>query len=132
MIARLASRRIFWPHGPGSGAFLVGVEFADGRRASTLPGAGADGIVFRSGGGSGGEASLEQSWWLSPVPQPGPLRFVVRCAELGIEETAVELDGTAIAAAVADVETLWPWEPPRDSAPEPPPPDLPTGSWFVR
>jgi hypothetical protein len=81
-----------------------------------------------------GDSSIEQSWWLSPVPPPGPLRLVVRCTDIGIEETVVELDGTALSRAVDEVVTLWPWEPPRDRSPEPPPPpaDLPADSWFAR
>ena len=69
-----------------------------------------------------------------PVPPPGPLRLVVRCTDIGIEETVVELDGTALSRAVDEVVTLWPWEPPRDRSPEPPPPpaDLPADSSFAR
>ena len=67
-----------------------------------------------------GDSSIEQSWWPSPVPPPGPLRLVVRCTDIGIEETVVELDGTALSRAVDEVVTLWPWEPPRDRSPEPP------------
>ena len=92
-----------------------------------------DGLIFHQGGGSGGDSCIEQAWWLSPVPPPGPLRLVLRCDDLGIEETTVELDGDAMARAVDDVVELWPWEPPRSSDPEPPPlPDLPADSWFAR
>ena len=61
-------------------------------------------------------------------------RLVVRWTDIGIEETVVELDGTALSRAVAEVVTLWPWEPPRDRSPEPPPPpaDLPADSSFAR
>jgi hypothetical protein len=125
---------IFWAHGPEGAQFLLGVEFADGRRASSMPRAGTDDqIVFHAGGGSGGQSSIEQSWWLSPVPPAGPLRLVLRCPDIGLAETVVELDGTAISRAVDDVVTLWPWELPRDQGPQPPPrpPDLPDNSWFA-
>ncbi len=125
---------LVWRHGPGGSRFLLGVEFADGRRASNLPGVGGGDVVFHPGGGSGGVATVEQSWWLSPLPPEGPLRFVVRCAELGIPEASVVLDGTAIRRAADDVTTLWPWEPLPgygDHEP-PPPPDLPDDSWFAR
>jgi hypothetical protein len=130
---------LFWRHGPGSGdgGFLLGVEFVDGRRASNLAGRGGptpgDEIVFTQGGGSGGMASVEQSWWLHPLPPDGPLRFVVRCAALGLDERSVVLDGAAIQAAARDVVVLWPWAPPPESRPlEPPmPPDLPDDSWFA-
>ncbi|WNV75837.1 hypothetical protein [Geodermatophilus sp. DSM 44513] len=125
---------LVWRHGPDGGRFLLGVEFADGRRASSLPGADGVDVVFHPGGGSGGAATIEQSWWLSPLPPDGPLRFVVRCDELGIAETVTELDGTAIGRAAARVVTLWPWEPPPEYGDhEPlPPPDLPADSWFAR
>ena len=125
---------LVWEHGPGSGRLMLGLELSDGRRVSTLrrPGAPED-VVFTSGGGSGGEASVEQSWWLSPLPPEGPLRFVVRLAELGIEETSVVLDGTAIRRAAEDVVTLWPWAPPPEHrhAEPPRPPDVPSDSWFA-
>ena len=77
-------------------------------------------------------ASVEQSWWLSPLPSDGPLRVVVRCPELGIEESATELDASAMRRAADDVVTLWSWERPLDERPvEPPPPDVPPDSWFA-
>jgi len=126
---------IFWEHRPGSPRFLLGVEFSDGRRASSLPFPGATGeIVFHQSGGGGGETAVDQSWWLSPLPPDGPLRVVARCPDIGLAETTVELDGTAIRRAGEGATVLWPWEPPRDRGPEPPPPpaDLPAGSWFAR
>ncbi|WP_344691366.1 hypothetical protein [Blastococcus jejuensis] len=128
---------LIWHGGPGGGRFLLGVEFADGRRASNAsgrhgPGEGED-VVFVSGGGSGGQASVEQSWWLHPLPPDGPLRIVVRCPDLGISERSVVLDGAAIRAAVDDVVVLWPWAPPpeMDQREPPAPPDLPADSWFA-
>jgi hypothetical protein len=126
---------LVWEHGPGSGRFLLGLELSDGRRVSNLrmPGGPAD-VVFTAGGGSGGEASIEQSWWLHPLPPEGPLRVVVRCAELGIGEADAVLDGTAIRRAAEDVVTLWPWAPPPEHlhAEPPRPPDVPPDSWFAR
>ena len=134
LVAGRSLNGLVWEHGPGSGRLMMGLELSDGRRVSTLrlPG-GAEGVVFASGGGSGGEASVEQSWWLSPLPPEGPLRFVVRCAELGIEEASAVLDGTAIRRAAEDVVTLWPWAPPPEHrhAEPPRPPDVPADSWFA-
>jgi len=118
---------------------LVGVEFADGRRASSLPGGdpfgapdGPDVLVLNQGSGSGQQLTVEQEWWLSPLPPAGPLRVVVRCDLLGLPETAVELDGAAIRAAAEDVVVLWPWVPPSAlEPPAPPAPDLPADSWFA-
>jgi len=126
---------IFWERRPGTPQFLFGVEFADGRRASSLPFPGRSGdIVFHQGGGGGGPSSVEQEWWLSPLPPEGPLLIVVRCPEIGLEETVVELDGTAIRRAGESAVVLWPYEPPTEHSPEPPAPpaDLPPDSWFAR
>ena len=124
---------LLWERGPGPGRLMLGLELPDGRRVSTVrPPEGSDDVVFTSGGGGGGDTSVEQSWWLNPLPPDGPLRFVVRCAELGIEEADAVLDGGAIRRAAADVVTLWPWAPPVHGRPEPPgPPDVPPGSWFA-
>ena len=126
---------LIWQHGPAAGRFLLGIELADGRRASGMRmGEPGTGLVFHSGGGSGDRASVEQTWWLSPLPPDGPVLFVVRCDDLGIGETVTELDGSAIRRAADDVVTLWPWEPPpQHRGPEPPrPPDVPADSWFAR
>ncbi|SDF94893.1 hypothetical protein SAMN05660662_3894 [Blastococcus aurantiacus] len=124
---------LFWNHRGGSPRFLLGVQFADGRRASNVPVRGADGdLVFHPGGGSGGSVSVDQDWWLSPLPPEGPLLVVVRCPEIGLEETGTELDGTAIRRAGESATVLWPYEPPLEQPHEPPPPpDLPAGSWFA-
>jgi hypothetical protein len=134
---------VLWGHRPGAGqTFLFGVEFADGRRASTavpgggvpVPGLASGGdVVFSQGGGSGGPTSVDQSWWLAPLPPEGPLRFVVRCEALGIAETSVELDGAVIRRAADRVTELWPWAPtPEEEPPVQPLPDLPPDSWFAR
>jgi hypothetical protein len=123
--------RLFWDHRGGGPRFLFGVQFADGRRASNALGSGGD-LVFHPGGGSGGSVSVDQDWWLSPLPPGGPLLLVVRCPELGLEETVTELDGTEIRRAGEAATVLWPWEPPLEQPSEPaPPPDLPVGSWFA-
>ncbi len=125
---------LFWGRQADAPRFLLGVEFSDGRRASSLPLPGRSGdLLFHSGGGSGGETSADQEWWLSPLPPEGPLLVVARCPEIGLEETTVELDGTAIRRAGEAATVLWPYEPPRDPAHEPPaPPDVPADSWFAR
>lgn len=123
---------LLWRHGPNSSGFLLGVGFADGRRTSTVPGAGGD-VVLASGGGGGGMSAVDQSWWLRPLPPEGPMTVVVRCDEIGIEESRAELDGTAVRQAAERVVTLWPWEPPPEETlrDEPPPPPVPPDSWFA-
>jgi hypothetical protein len=127
---------IFWEHHGYGSQFLIGLEFADGRRVTSsrrpFPPPGDDGIVFHSGAGSGGAFSVEQSWWLSPLPPAGPLRVVVRCDPLGIPDTSTVLDGGLIARAAADVVELWPWErPPEPTPPGERSPEVPDDSWFA-
>ncbi|RBY74421.1 hypothetical protein DQ239_19835 [Blastococcus sp. TF02-09] len=124
---------LFWGHRGDGARFQIGVQFADGRRASNLPGRDGDaGLIFHPAGGSGGPLSADQDWWLSPLPPEGPLLVVVRCPGIGLEETRIELDGTAIRRAGEAATVLWPWQPPLDQPHEPPlPPDLPASSWFA-
>ena len=119
-------------HGFGGPGLLVGVGLADGRRVASGGVARNDpDLVWQPTGGSGDDRSVEQGWWLSPLPPDGPLTLVVRCPELGVEEVATEFDGTAVRAAAAGVVELWPWTPPFLGMPDSPPPDLPPGSWFA-
>ena len=129
---------LFWERGPGAPGFLFGLEFSDGRRVDDVARRGhgeghADGILFHPGGGGGGMTSMDQHWWLSPVPPAGPLHVVLRCDELGVAGTVTELDATVLSRAAAQVVELWPWEPPHEmQVPEPTPPDVPANSWFAR
>lgn len=100
----------------------VGFRFADGRKATNLgrhawheerPNA-----VLVPRGGHGGDGVLQMRHWLWPLPSAGPLQAVVAWPERGVPETEVEVDGAAILAAAARVETLWP----EDAAP-------PSGGW---
>src|SRR6478672_8432923 len=65
-------------HGRGAGGVLLGLEFADGRRVSNIHGFGppdGSGIVFHPGGGGGDDRSVDQEWWLSPLPPEGNVRL---------------------------------------------------------
>lgn len=127
-----ALNEVFWAHRGGAERFLMGVQFADGRRVTSAWGPERSGeLVLHPGGGSGGDTLIDQSWWLSPLPPEGPLRLVVRCPELGIAETVVELDGTAIRRAGESAVVLWPWEPRHERPDLPHPPDVPPDSWFA-
>lgn len=123
---------LLFEHRRAEGGMLLGLQFADGRRATNIGGSGpVGGVVLHGGGGGGGDRSVDQSWWLSPLPPDGPLVLVVACAALGIEETRTEIDGSAIQRAATDVVVLWPWTPPEPPEPPYPPPDVPPGSWFA-
>jgi hypothetical protein len=124
---------LLWDHGFGGPAVLFGLQFADGRRVDNLERVGTmDDVVFTRGGGSGNEYSVDQGWWLHPLPPEGPIRAVVRAEALGIPETHTELDGAAILRAAADVVELWPWVPPVPARDERGlPPEVPPDSWFA-
>lgn len=125
------------------GQLLLGVEFADGRRGSTIgrsgawppqPGVQGEGqsVSLSSTGGGGGGRRVDQRWWVSPLPPDGPLRVVVRWDAQGLDETVTELDGTAIAAAGRRAVVLWPWEPESPDAYELDEPPRPDTGWFAQ
>lgn len=119
------------PRGDTDG-FLFGVEFPDGRWA-TSTGSASDGVVLSSGGGGGGDRAVNQNWWLHPLPPPGPLTLVLRCSALGIDETQVTVDGSPIRSAAAQVVEFWPWTPPTPPEEQVPTgPGVPADSWFAR
>ena len=122
-----------WRSGGGAPRMLIGAELADGTRVDNDRRQGPmEDVVFSSQGGSGNEHSVDQGWWLAPLPPAGPVRFVVRCPALGIEETVTELDGAAIRRAAEEVVELWPWTPPEPAREESGRhPDVPPDSWFA-
>lgn len=101
-------------------AFLrVGVELPGGARVSNLGGrpfgsaedAPARPVLFQQGGGGGmsgpSSVTMKPGYWLWPLPGEGTLRLVVEWPVAGIALAESELDGTAIAAAAANVLRLW-------------------------
>ena len=124
---------------PLENRLLVGIEYSDGRRASTLgdtwnlgPDAvmESDQLVLVPQGGGGGELAVDQSFWAAPLPQQGTVAVVLAWPGFGIEETRTILDGDSLRAAAARSQTLWP---PQSAAepPEPPPQPRPTSGWFA-
>jgi hypothetical protein len=136
-VSRFQPRGTWPPHGFWHEGLLVGVELSDGRRLSTAdeqwpPAPGRDAALTMAAG-SGGDTTYDQTYWLHPLPPEGPLQIVVRGDELGIPETATELDGAAIRRAAGQVVELWPWAPPPHDEPVPPAaPEVPPDSWFAR
>jgi len=126
-IAMSDLHQLLWRHGEGPPALLLGLELPDGGRVDNIARHGPmPDVVFTQGSGSGNELSVDQEWWLSPLPLDGPITVVVRCAELGIGETRTEFDGSVLRRAAEDVVELWPWTPPGPIRAElSPPPDLP-------
>ncbi|WP_051807810.1 hypothetical protein [Actinoplanes subtropicus] len=116
---------------------LLGVEYANGERASTLedmrfPGDDMDDDerlgLFQAGGG-GDDLTVDQTYWVTPLPPDGPVTFVLSWPGFGMPESRTEVDGALIRAAGARSVRLWP-ERPGYEPPEPPPTPRPSSGWF--
>jgi hypothetical protein len=126
-----------WDDDSDSRRFLLGVEYADGRRASNVGGhawlqAGVpdDQPLLLPGGGGGSELVQDMSYWLSPTPPDGPLTFVWAWPALGVEETRHVVEDAALASASAKAIVLWPRQ--SRQATEPLPKSTsPLQGWFA-
>ncbi|MGX6449004.1 hypothetical protein ACVU7I_13190 [Patulibacter sp. S7RM1-6] len=93
-------------------ALRFGVEYADGRRATSLdpwaPRGGADGApVLRSPGGSGSDHRRATDYWLWPLPEAGDLDLVVEWPVHGIPLTRRTVDGDALRAAAGRARRIF-------------------------
>jgi len=95
-----------------------GVQFSDGRKATTLGASasvdaeddekGPAGPVLMQGGGGGGPSGWEFDFWLWPVPPPGQLTFAVEWPAHGIGVTQHDVEATPLIEASTKSEPLWP------------------------
>jgi len=96
-----------------------GVQFADGRKATTLGantpwrlGSAADQEppepILSPGGGSGSDGELNEQYWLWPLPPPGTLTLAFEWPSKGIELSTKEVDAGLIIDASKLSEVLWP------------------------
>ena len=92
-----------------------GVQFADGRKATTLEhppydpeGQAPDRPVLREHGGGGGGTAWDMEYWLWPLPPAGPFAFVCEWPARGIAESRAEIDAAAILEAAESAMILWP------------------------
>jgi hypothetical protein len=124
---------------PVEDRLLLGIEYADGRRASTLqdvrmqgPGAVVDGeqLVLAQQGGGGGELSVDQTFWVAPLPPTGPVTVVLTWPSFARPESRTVLDGAAIHAAASRSQVLWPPQPGEELS-QPPLPPRPSSGWFA-
>lgn len=102
-------------HGEQHDQLLLGVEYADGRTGSNLSGfrVGLDlqldpsTPILMPGGGGGGERSADVSYYLSPLPPPGPLRIITAWPSRGVAETVTEVPAGPLIEAATRVRVLW-------------------------
>jgi hypothetical protein len=96
----------------------LGIEFADGRRATNLdermpfalpgePDEPPTGPVLAVAGGGGGGGRWHANFWVWPLPPEGPLAFVCEWPVAGIPETRREIDSAPIRDAAAAAVVLW-------------------------
>jgi hypothetical protein len=118
---------------------LLGIEYPDGRRASTLndmrsqgPGTVMDTeqLLLVQHGGGGGELTVDQTYWVTPLPPEGPVTVVLTWQSFGIAESRTNLDGTLIREAASQSQTLWPPQS-AEEPPDPPPTPRPSTGWFA-
>ncbi|MEV6852104.1 hypothetical protein [Actinoplanes sp. NPDC051411] len=115
---------------------LLGIEYANGDRASTLrdphvgPGDSDGRLVLRQGGGGGSDRTVDHTFWVSPLPPDGPVTFVMAWPAFGVTESRAVIDSAPIRAAAGRAVALWPLQP----VPEPEPPaelPRPATGWFA-
>ena len=126
---------------PLENRLLLGIEYPDGRRASTLhdrrmwgPAGVADDeqqLVFTQRGGGGGENSVDHTYWVTPLPPAEPVAVILAWPGFGMPESRTVLDGAAIRAAAARSQILWPPQPPAEPR-MPPSPPHPSSGWFAQ
>lgn len=99
-----------------------GVQFSDGRKATTLgdrlpwegraegQDEGVTSPMLLPGGGGGSDGEWESQFWLWPLPPPGPLTFAVEWPSEQIELTKHEVDAALLIEASNLSEKLWPGE----------------------
>jgi hypothetical protein len=117
---------------------LLGIEYADGRRASNIEDIRMSGptavpdeqLILVPEGGGGDENSVDQAYWVAPLPPDGPVTIVLAWPGFGMPESRTDLDGAAIRAAAGRSHTLWPRQPPLQPS-EPPSPARPSSGWFA-
>jgi hypothetical protein len=104
-------------HGPPliDGGLGFGVLFADGRTAIADDGSPRRPFLQRPSaprlrvvsGGSGSGGGCRTTFWLWPLPPPGPLEFVCEWTLQGIPETGATVGAALLAGATDRCRELW-------------------------
>lgn len=90
-----------------------GIEFSDGARATNVryptPADGPPAPPYLRGmGGRGSTTSWSQSFWVWPLPPPGPLTFVCEWPAADISQTQTKIDAQTIIDAGARSIVIFP------------------------
>jgi hypothetical protein len=91
----------------------IGVQFADGRAATNIGGhdrpvAGPTmWSLSGGGGGGGGESRFRQSYWISPLPPPGPVGIVCEWPAVDIPVVRHEIDARLILDAAGKARAMF-------------------------
>jgi hypothetical protein len=90
----------------------IGVQFADGSRATNVGGFQHDkeppsGPIMHPGGGGGGGGSWRQTFWVWPLPPPGPLVLACEWPALDIPLTRCEILAEAILDAAPRAQVVF-------------------------
>jgi hypothetical protein len=99
--------------GTGEEGLRFGVEFADGRKATSLdlrrrPSDEPPEISLRSqGGGGGGGRGWQTGFWVHPLPPPGAITVALAWPARGIAEQTYSVDAAPIIEAAANSTVLW-------------------------
>jgi hypothetical protein len=68
-------------------------------------------VLMQSGGGGGsaesGRVTMNNAYWLWPLPPSGTLHLFVEWPRLGIALSSADLDGDAIRNAASGSEPFW-------------------------
>jgi len=112
--ARFRHRGLALQHTADEESLHVGVQFADGRKVANVgsvpdpAGSVTAGLTLSPRSFGGGHWQKNRTYWVSPLPPPGPLAFVCEWAAFGIPESRVEVDAQLILDAAAGSIQLWP------------------------
>jgi hypothetical protein len=91
----------------------IGVQFADGRRVANLgqapepSGSMPSGLLLRPMSFGGSRLDRNRSYWVWPLPPPGPLTFAFEWAAFDIGEGRVEVDAQLIIDAATRSVPIW-------------------------
>jgi len=91
----------------------------------------ARGLQIHQQGGGGSDRTVDQDFWVSPLPPEGPVTFVLSWPAFGMPESRTVVDSAPIREAAGRAQELWPpqsyWE---ETHEPPPPPPRPETGWF--